>query len=1271
MSTVLQFVDNSLSTFVYEPFSYTISNPSPGTYTLTTSNVTSGIPPGYIVNIGTEVIFSTPSNAMGVGSEVFTVTAKLGDTVVATSSNVVTIGAGRFLDLGGNSYAGSNFAFYKNEPITPIVLAAPFAISLPTSVPTLPPGLTFTSNLSNVYSITGTPIVTVPQSNYLVIGKGPGSKIVTSQFGLSVSNERILMNLEGSPIVSPMIIDTPIPQRILTSAYPPYPYGGTLRYSWSGIPDGITVTDIGGIPQTSPFTPLDLSSTLIVQGAPTVAAANAYRNAGITSNVVTFTATRTNPLPQLSNSLPVTFGFGETVLFDPLPVPFPTLYSGVTLASNAIYFRAQTYFGSNAPITSMTASSLPAGLTLSSIDSSGGVYLRGTPTATGSGSYIITATNSNVVTRDLSVPITVATDTISFVSPTPVDACYNFVLSRPISSALTGYYTSNIQFKATAASRNAVTFSTSGLAGTGLSLSNVDSNTVQLVGTPEAVTSLTTATVTASAVGTPATGSRTFQLAILNDVITFSEPTVLELTFIQNRAITPIQLTATTLSERPVISFTSSNMPSGLVISTTGRITGTPILSSSGTFNVTASTGYMSQTHTYTYTLTPDSIILIERPNPSYALTLGGAIPAATVSGLSYSGTAVSNFVFTSLPITYGLTIGNTTGVFGGTLTTSLPPDVVLPSNVNFSVQGSAGLLTASLPVELNTSNAPQYEWFVLKSASIGNTRTTLDNWTELHYPSGTVSFPAYTDYSIRPITVDTRSIVAVSERTAVSYSSNGTTFIDYDISGIPWPFTNPSAGFGPQTGLLNMGPKFITRVGNTTTLYGTSYDWQFTNIGAFWTSLDDGLTWTVDFPLRATGITGPSYESNAVKYGNAIAYKNGTLLIAGQNGGEPAIIRSVNQGDTWAAVTGSAGWWGRAFSTDAARWIFAGSSHFAPTTEWDGYPDVRTLVYSDDDGASWSDVTTGDFNYIADLVVYGNGIWIAGGRQGYTVPSSYVEFRTSTDGLTWTSFTLNDVTIYPVPGEFIPELEVYKSTLLDSILFDGESFIIILRQSTNIENDLLGATFTSYAYTHVASGSSFDSGWSETELTTLNFGNGSDPSLFLKGRYPVALEAPTPILNFPSQAGNGPTVTSPTNTSLLLYQYAPMTPITFSATGTGTVYFFVRDAELPRGITFNSVTNTLSGTPMLIGTSTTTIYVKDDNGVTLLTLQFRVIIPSIERQQTSAGAWTSLIRQYTIVNAAQNSSNGKALPATEAPLGEFMRPPPPDSVNVLPCPKC
>lgn len=1261
MSSNLPFVSsNTLATYVYEPFSYTLSNPLPGTYTLTISN-TPGIPPGYLVNNGSNVVFSTTSNAMSPGTtEVFVVTASSNGTVVGTCSNIVKINVGRFLNDSGNSYVGSNFTFYKNEPIAGIPLVAPITIGTPTSTITLPPGLTYVSNAPNKYTISGTPLVTAPLSNYTIIGKGTGSnagKTVTSTFGLSVSNERVLLNLAGSSIVSPMTVGTPISTRTITAQFPPYTGGGTLRYTWSGLPDGISVIDVCGNSQGSPFTPFDPAYTLNIQGAPTITAANAYRT--ITSNTVTFTATRTNPLPVISNTLPITFGFGETVLFDTPYVPI--LYSGVTLDPSAIFFHAQTYFGTGSAISNIFSPDLRSDLSINFVASSARGYLTGTPGALASATYTIRAINSNGISRDVAVPITVTTDTVTFVSPTPnpVDACFNFVLSRPSSLALTGYYTSNIQFKAVASSGNAISFTSSGLNDTGLSLSNVGSSTVQLVGTPTTVTPLTTATITANVSGTPATASTTFKFEVLNDVITFSQPTPTQLSFIQNRAITPIQITATTLSERPVISFTSSNLPAGLTISTTGLITGTPTVSTSGSFTVTASTGYMSQTETYGYTLTPDSIILIERPQPSYSLTLGGPIPPAKVSGLSYSGIAVSNFVFNSLPVTYGLTIDANTGIFGGTLTTSYPPDPVLPSNVSFNVQGSAGSLTSNLPVQLNTSNAARYQWFLAKGANLVNAQATLDNWSLLHERDA----PSYTDYSIRPIDVNSRAIVGVTHSTGFTYSSNGSTFTDFTIPETPWPFYDVSGAPFVEPGFsLNLGPKVIVRSG--TTLYGTGYDVPVTQIGSFWKSTNDGQTWTSTFPLLASGVLGRSWLPNAVSYGNAIAFKSGVLLIGGNGDAvfQPSIIRSTNDGNSWAGVSGATTSWVTNFNTDAFPWIVAGSDDYFPGATY-SVPS-RTLRYSTDQGATWSLVTSGDFNYFADFVIYGNGVWIAGGRE-YNAGDGYIYFglRTSTDGLTWTTFTLPG-TWYPVDPTFIPALGQVRSSTLDSMLFDGDSFIVGVTQNDD------GSLIQSFL-THPADGSSLSSGWTTVSSGTLSSFAYNIRPIQLRGRLPVATLPPQPVLFFPSQAINGPTITSPTVSSLLLYQYAAMTPLTFSATGTGRVYFFVQDSQLPRGVTFNSVTNTLSGTPMLLGNYSLTIYAKDNNGISILDFEIRVIIATVERQQTSAGAWTSLVRQYTVVNAAQNSVNGRTLPATEPPLGEFMRPPPPDSVSAPGDPNC
>lgn len=1284
MTTVLPFGSNAITTFAYEAFSYTISNPGP--YTLTISN-TPGLQSGYLTNNGSNVVFATASNALPIGGrEVFVITASSGGTTVATSSNTVFIKAGRFQDASGTGFVGSNFTFYKNEPIPPVQLIAPFAIATPTAQPAIPTGLTYTSNASNIYSITGTPFATVPQSNYLIIGRATGTntgKIISSSIPISVSNERIRLSLTGTPVISGMTIGTAITNRVLTAQFPPYPSGGILRYAWFGLPDGIVATDNTGTPVTSPFSPTDPSSTLILTGTPTLAAANAYKNAGITSNIVSIGAFRTFPSPQITNEQSFVFAFAETVLFEPATVP--PLYDGVAITPGSIYFQAQTYFGSTSPIESIVSPDLRSDLSLSALYGSGRVNLIGTPSGgLGTATYTIRATNSNGVFRDLQVPITVAADTISFASPpTPIDVCYTYVLSRPSSLALAGYYPSTVQFQASAASGNAVSFSAPGLAGTGLSLSNVTANTMQIVGIPDTVTALKNVRVTATATGTPATAFRDISLAVLNDVITIADVSASQLSFIQNRAITPIQFTASTLSERPVIAFTSIDLPSNLLLSTTGRLTGTPTDSTSGTFTVSASTGYTSQSKVFSYTLTPDSVVLVETGQQSYALTLGGPLPPATVAGLSYSGTAVSNFVFTSLPITYGMTIGNATGIFGGTLTTSFPPDPVLPSNVTFSVQASAGLLTASLPVELNTSNAPRYQWFTPIGNRLRRTEATLNSWADIattaYGDDNVQEGPSFTDLSIRPIDVNTLSIVGVTNTNEVVQSPDGSNFTSYYIPEIPWPFYDvPGAPTVSNDLLLNIGPKVVVRVPGTTTLYGTGQTTQTgVNLAAFWKSTDDGVTWSSTFPLLAPPRGGTQWLSNVVGNVDAIAYKSSVLLIGTQadfllpfpTGGMSGIIRSTDGGVSWTGVPGGFSSWVFSLNVDADRWIAAGSDDYFDGAAYSS--PSRTLRYSDDQGASWALVTSGDFNYIGRVVVYGNGVWIAGGEE-FVDGIDYYALRTSTDGLVWTSFSLPG-TKYPITPVFDPIADEILGDTLTSVLFDGEDYIVVIQRSRN------NGSSTSYdrtAYTHPADGSSLSSGWTVVPMPTLDFfdAQGQEdgrPAIRMQGRFPVATGLMQPILNFPNQSGNGPVVVSPTERDFVVYQYVPITPIVFSATGVGQVYYFVVSAELPTGITFDPLTGTLSGTSVVLGTVRFEVLIKDSVGVTQLDISITTLLPRVIRQQTSAGAWTSLVRQYTVVNGAQNSVNNRTVPATYPPLGEFTRPYPPDSVDASGNPNC
>lgn len=136
-----------------------------------------------------------------------------------------------------------------------------------------------------------------------------------------------------------------------------------------------------------------------------------------------------------------------------------------------------------------------------------------------------------------------------------------------------------------------------------------------------------------------------------------------------------------------------------------------------------------------------------------------------------------------------------------------------------------------------------------------------------------------------------------------------------------------------------------------------------------------------------------------------------------------------------------------------------------------------------------------------------------------------------------------------------------------------------------------------------------------------------------------------------------------------LFYQYMPIQPVFISAEGIGQVFLFVDDDTLPLGLTFNAATNTITGIPVQTGTYNVSVYARDDRGVDTIPLRIVVQIPRIIKQQSSAGAYTSLVRQYTQVNAAQNAKNNVVLPNQS--LGEFMSPESPDVILQTVDPRC
>jgi len=159
----------------------------------------------------------------------------------------------------------------------------------------------------------------------------------------------------------------------------------------------------------------------------------------------------------------------------------------------------------------------------------------------------------------------------------------------------------------------------------------------------------------------------------------------------------------------------------------------------------------------------------------------------------------------------------------------------------------------------------------------------------------------------------------------------------------------------------------------------------------------------------------------------------------------------------------------------------------------------------------------------------------------------------------------------------------------------------------------------------------------------------------------------------------SGIAFTSPTQTQYTNWQFVPIPTIPVEATNfiTPGSFMYYYAAGLPRGLTLNldasGIVASITGISSQFNDSfqRVNLYAVQGSNIASLPLSMRTILPTVQKQQTSAGAWTSLVRQYTVVNAAQNSVNGRTLPSTEPPLGEFTRPYPPDSVSAPGDPNC
>ena len=709
--------------------SITVSSPPSGTagtpYTGTipvsggtgpySCTITAGSLPAGLTLGANCTITGTPTTP---GSTMVTVTATDSSTPVDTGTAPITVtinaGAALSLTLGAPPAATVNTAYSGTVPVTGG--SAPYACTLTSG--TLPAGLTLGSNCvitgtptasgtsnvtisatdastptrsgSNVIPVTvngaagtvltlGTPpaaTVNTPYTGTVPVsgGTGPYACIVTSgalPAGLSLNANCVITGTPttaGSTTVTVKSTDSANPvdsgtgsvtvtvnaaTASLTLGTPP---AATVNVAYSS-----TVPVSGG---TGPYAcnliggtlpaGLTLGTNCVISGTPTTAG---------TTNVTIAATDASSPTRNGTGVVPITVNSATINL---------TLGTPPAATVNTPYTGTIPVSGGTAPYAcSITGGTLPAGLSLGA-----NCTISGTPTATGSSTVTVKATDSANPTNNGTGPVTV---TVNASNAT-------LTLGAPPAATVNAAYTGTVPVSGGTAPY--VCTLTSGTLPAGLTLG---SNCV-ITGTPTTA-GTSNVTISATDASNPVrTGSNTVPVTVNGAItLTLGQPPAATV----NTAYTGV-IPVTGGTAPYSCSITTGTLPAGLALGANCTITGTPTTAGSSTVTVKA-TDSANPSNTGTGGVT----VTVNAATPSLTL---GAPPAATVN-VAYTGTVpvtggTAPYVCTlrSGTLPAGLTLGSNC-VITGTPTTAGTSNVTVSAT---DASNPARTGTATVPVTVN-----------------------------------------------------------------------------------------------------------------------------------------------------------------------------------------------------------------------------------------------------------------------------------------------------------------------------------------------------------------------------------------------------------------------------------------------------------------------------------------------------------------------------------------------------------------------------------------
>ena len=585
-------------------------------------------------------------------------------------------------------------AFTNGPPTATAVVSTAYSFSYTASglpAPTfsvtagaLPTGLT----LSSAGAITGTPTT---------VGTYSGTVTATNTAGTATQNFSITVNkvpaFTNGPATATALVGTAYSFSYTASGTP----APTFSVTAGSLPTGLTLSGAGAITGT-PTTAGTYSGTVTA----TNTAGTATQNFSITVNQV----------PAFTNGPPTSTGIVSTA-----------------------YSFSYTANGLPAPTFSVTAGALPTGLTLSSAGA-----ITGTPTAVGTYSGTVTATNS----------VGTATQNFSIV----VNQVPAFTNGPPTA---TGTVSTAYSFSYTASGTPAPTFSvTAGALPTGLTLSSAGA----ITGTP---TTAGTYTGTVTATNTAGTATQNFSI-VVNQVPAFTNgpPTA---TAVVGTAYS-FSYTASG-SPTPTFSVTAGALPTGLTLSGAGAITGTP--TAVGTYSGTVTATNTAGTATQNFSITVNQVPAFTNGPP----TSSGAIGTAYTFTYTSTGSPAPTFSVTAGALPTGLSLSSAGAITGTPTTAGTYTGTVTATN-------TAGTATQNFSIVI-----PKLTGTVTLGSLSQTYDGTAKSVTSTTTPSGLSVSYTYNGLPTAPTTAGSYPIVATINDTNYQGTANGTLVISQATASI------------------------------------------------------------------------------------------------------------------------------------------------------------------------------------------------------------------------------------------------------------------------------------------------------------------------------------------------------------------------------------------------------------------------------------------------------------------------------------------------------